>query len=120
MLHLFTNLLRNFPERQNLVTRRLLHLVDPAAVVIDSVAATTGNVEVGSSIVGQLIAGSVPGCGHENGAVKFTVAAAISVESSCAVADDQDDSIPAGVTVIVEVTGHNEDAVSGVRAQVKT
>src|SRR5215831_13459557 len=112
-------LLRNLPERQNLILRRLLYLVNPAAVVVDAVAAAAGDVEVGRSVATKLTAGGIPRSGHENSAVKFAVSATLSIERGCAVSDNQDNSVPARVTVVVEVAGDDEDAVSGVGAYVK-
>src|SRR5262249_25832453 len=107
-------------ERQNLVLRRLLNFVDPATAVVDAVAAATIDVEVYSPIVRQLFAGGVARGGGENRAIELAVAAAASDISRGAVTDHKNDSVPAGVSVVSEVAGDNQDAVARVRAQVET
>src|SRR3979490_2364333 len=93
----------DFFERQNFVGRRLLNVIDPAAVVINSVAATTGDVEVNGTETRQLIARGVTRCRSENGAFKLTTATTIAYKSGGTVPDHENDSIPPGVTVIRKV-----------------
>src|SRR6267142_1259653 len=106
-------------EGENLVGGRLLNLLDPAAVIVGSVAATTRDVVVNGTEVIQLNAVYVSGRCYEDGAVKFAVSTALPIEGGCAVSHNKDNAVPTGVAVVVEVAGHNQQAIAGVRAQIK-
>src|SRR6202030_2928973 len=93
----------DFFERKNLVSRRLLNSIDPAVVVINSVAAATRDVEVNGTKASQRSTSGVARRRSENGAVKFTIATTVAQEGSSTVSDDQNDAIPPGVTVIGKV-----------------
>src|SRR5882672_5441883 len=106
-------------EGENLVGGRLLNLLDPAAVIVGSVAATTRDVVVNGTEVIQLNAVYVSGRCYEDGAVKFAVSTALPIEGGCAVSHNKDNAVPTGVAVVVEVACHNQQAIAGVRAQIK-
>src|SRR6267154_4426390 len=106
-------------EGENLVGRRLLNLLDPATVVVNSVAASAGDVVVHRPESRQLNSARVSGRRNEDGAVKFSVSAAVPNKGGRAVSHHQDDALPAGGTVILEVARHNQQAITGVRAQIK-
>ncbi len=102
-----------------MVKWRLLYPVDPAAVVVDAVAAASGDIKIHASEVGQLIAVGVSGCCGEDSAIKLTIATALSIKRRGAIADHEDDSLPSGIPVIMEVSCHDEKPVSRVGTQVE-
>src|SRR6266581_5207381 len=110
------SLLRNLAERQDLVGRRPLRLVDPATVVVDAVAAASADVEIDRSQSGQQVSRLVLRGRYQNGAVKFVIAAAVPQEGRRAGAYDHDDAFPPAVPGIREVSGHNQEAVAGITA----
>src|SRR6267154_410298 len=106
-------------EGENLVGRWLLNVLDPAAIVVSSVAAATRDVVVDGAERRQLNAVNVAGRCYEDGAVKFAVSTALAIEGGCAVSDDENNPVPTGVAVVMEVAGDHQQPISGVRAQVE-
>src|SRR6266849_4997836 len=106
--------LRDLAEGQPLVGRSRGRIVDPTAIVIDSVsAASIGPIHVRSSEATEQITVVVARLGYQNRAVEFVALCEIAIEVS--LADDQYNSAPTETTADVESSSNQKNAVPSCR-----
>src|SRR6185437_1208402 len=107
MFSLAQPLLCNFMERQHLIRHRFLGVLNPTTVVINSVSAAAVDGEIRRPICSRRVA---RGIGNEDCAVELAVSAAVLNVCGESVADNQNDSVPARITVVSQVSSDDQNA----------
>src|SRR6266849_827129 len=104
--------LRDLAEGQHLIRRSRGRIVDPTAIVIDSVSAVSiGPIHVRSAQGAEQTVRRIARFRYKDSAIKFVAFRLVAVEIS--LADDQDNSAPTESATDVESASNQQNAVPG-------
>src|SRR5579863_1639805 len=99
-------LVGDFAEGQNLQRDRLLGIRNPATVVIKSVSTAAVDGEIRFPVGSRRVARSI---GDEDAAIELAVSATVLKIGGEAVADDENDPVPAGITVVGQISSDHQN-----------